>query len=66
MEFATGSLEKLTRDNGCSTGLHISADGNAAMFLKWKLDCHKTPVASELSLDMQTHKLSLFKISGLD
>ena len=37
------------------------------MFLQWKLDCHKTPVASELySLDIETHKLSLFKISGLD
>ena len=24
------------------------------MFLKWKLDCHKTPVASELYFYMQT------------
>jgi hypothetical protein len=67
MEFATGSWGKLTSDNGYSTGLHISADGKTAMFLNGKLDGHKTQVASELySLDRQTHKLSLLKISGLD
>ena len=59
MEFATESWEKLTSDNGWASYL-FSADGKTAMFLKWKLDCHKTPVARELySLDIQTHKLSL-------
>jgi hypothetical protein len=45
----------------------ISPDGKTAMFLKWKLDCHKTPVASELYLTGKPFflKLSLFKISGL-
>jgi Tol biopolymer transport system component len=67
MEIATGSLEKLTSDNGYSTGLRISPDGKTAMFLKWKLDWHKTPAESELySLDLQTQKVTLFKISGLD
>jgi hypothetical protein len=56
MEFATGSLEKLTSDNGYATGLHISADGKTAMFLNWKLDWHKTPVASDFySLDRINH-----------
>jgi Tol biopolymer transport system component len=67
MESATGSLEKLTSDNGYSTGLCISPDGKTAMFLKWKLDWHKTPAESKLySLDLQTHKVTLVKISGLD
>lgn len=67
MEVATGSLEKLTSDNGYSTGLHVSVNGKTAMFLKWKLDWQKTPADSELYLlDLQTHKLTLFKISGLD
>jgi hypothetical protein len=56
MAFATGSMEKLTSDNGHATGLDISADGKTAMFLNWKLDWHKTPVVSDLySLDRINH-----------
>jgi Tol biopolymer transport system component len=67
MTLATGALEKLTGANGYSTGLAISADGGTAIFLKWKLDWHKTPVSSELySLDLQTHSVRPVKITGLN
>jgi hypothetical protein len=50
-----------------SGGLRISPDGKTAMFVKWKLDWHKTPAESEVfSLDLQTQKVTLFKIGGLN
>lgn len=63
----TGSLERFTNGNGYATGLKVSADGNTAVFLKWHSDWRGTPDKSELYLlDMQTHKLTPLKITGLD
>jgi Tol biopolymer transport system component len=67
VDLGTGLLERLTNGNGYATDLKISADGKTAAFLKWRSDWRGTPDRSELYLlDVQTHKLTLFKITGLD
>jgi Tol biopolymer transport system component len=67
VDLGTGSLERFTNGNGYATDLKISADGKTAVFLKWQSDWRGTPDRSELYLlDVQTHKLTSFKISGLD
>lgn len=50
MNLADGTLEKLTTENGYSTGLCISRDGKQAAFLKWTLSSNRQPVASEIIL----------------
>ncbi len=67
MDIETGSVERLTKGNGYATDLKISADGKIAAFLKWHSDWHGTPNKSELYLlDLQTRKLTAFKVTGLD
>ena len=67
VDIETGAVERLTEGNGFATDLRVSADGKTAIFLKWRSDWHGTPVKSEIYLlDVQTHKLAPFKITGLD
>ena len=67
VDLGTGALERLTNGNGYATDLKVSADGNTAVFLKWHSDWHGTPDKSELYLlDVQTHKLTPLRITGLD
>jgi Tol biopolymer transport system component len=67
VDIETGAAERLTQGNGYASDLKVSADGKTAAFLKWRLDWRKTPVKSELYLlDVQSHKLTPLKISGLD
>ena len=63
----TGAIERLTKGNGFASDLRVSADGKTAAFLKWRSDWHGTPVRNELCLlDLQSHRLTSFKISGLN
>jgi Tol biopolymer transport system component len=67
MDIASGTVERLTQGNGYASDLKVSADGKTAVFLKWHSDWHGTPNKSELYLlDLQTRKLTPFKINGLD
>ena len=65
VDLGTGSL--LTNGNGYATDLKVSADGNTAVFLKSHSDLRSTPDKSEpYLLDVQTHKLTPLRITGLD
>ena len=65
--IGTDAVERLTKGNGFATDLKVSADGKTAAFLKWHLSWRGIPNKSELYLlDMQTHRLTLFKVSGLN
>jgi Tol biopolymer transport system component len=67
VEIETGAVERLTKGNGYASDLKVSADGKTAAFLKWRSDWRGTPVRSELYLlDVQSHRLTPLKISGLD
>ena len=67
VDLATGSLDRLTNGNGYATDLKVSADGNTAVFLKWQSDRHGTPAKSEVYLlDVQSHKVTPLKITGLE
>ena len=67
VDLGTGSLERWTNGNGYATDLKVSTDGNTAVFLKWHSDWRGTPDKSELYLlDVQTHKLTPLRITGLD
>jgi Tol biopolymer transport system component len=67
VDIETGVLERLTKGNGYASDLKVSADGKTAAFLKWRSDWRGTPVRSELYLlDVQSHKLTSLRVSGLD
>jgi Tol biopolymer transport system component len=67
VDLATGSLDRLTNGNSYATDLKVSADGKTAVFLKWRFDWHGTPVKGEpYLLDVQTHKVTPLRITGLD
>jgi Tol biopolymer transport system component len=67
VDLGTGSLDQLTNGNGYATDLKVSADGKTAVFLKWQSDWHGTPVKSEpYLLDVQTHKVTPLRITGLN
>jgi Tol biopolymer transport system component len=67
LSIETGTVERLTKGNGYASDLRVSADGKTAAFLKWLTDWRRTPVRSEIYLlDVQSHKLSLLKITGLN
>ncbi len=67
MDIETGTVERLTKGNGFASDLRVSGDGKTAVFLKWRSDWHRTPVANGLYLlDLETQKLTLLKISGLN
>ena len=67
VDIETGVIERLTTRNGYASGLKVSADGKTAAFLKWRSDWLGTPVKSELYLlDVESHKLTPLRVSGLD
>lgn len=67
VDLATGSLDRLTVGNGYATDLKVSANGKTAVFLKWQSDWHGTPVKSEpYLLDVQSHNVTVLKITGLE
>jgi Tol biopolymer transport system component len=66
VDMGTGAVERLTKGNGFATDLRASANGKTAAFLKWRSNWRGTPVTNELYLlDVETHKLTLLKISGM-
>jgi len=67
LDLEAGMLQRLTDGNGYATDLKVTADGKTAVFLKWRSDWHSTPVKSELYLlNIESHKLTPIKVSGLD
>ncbi|MFZ0481029.1 MAG: hypothetical protein WAL71_17955 [Terriglobales bacterium] len=67
LDIGSGALERLTNGNGYATDLRVFSDGRTALFLKWQLDWHRTPVSNELYLlDLQTQKLTPFRVKGLN
>lgn len=67
LNLQTQTIERLTNGNGYATDLRVFADGKTALFLKWTLDWHRTPVSNDFYLlDLQTHKLTPFKVTGLN
>jgi Tol biopolymer transport system component len=66
VDIGTGAVERLTEGNGFASDLKVFGDGKMAVFLKWRSNWRGTPVKSELYLlDLQTRKLTSFKVTGL-
>ncbi len=61
----TGAIEKLTNQNGYATELKVSADGKIAAFLKWHRNWKGVTDPEPYLLDLESHKLTPLKISGL-
>jgi Tol biopolymer transport system component len=62
----TGEIEKLTNENGYATGLQVSADGNTAVFLKWRLNWLGDVKGCEVRLlDMRSRTMRSLTITGL-
>jgi Tol biopolymer transport system component len=67
LDLGSEMLERLTEGNGYAGGLKLLPDGKTAVFLKWREDRHGTIVGTEVYLlDLETHKLRPFKVSGLN
>jgi Tol biopolymer transport system component len=67
VDIRTGTLEQLTKGNGYSSDLKVSADGKTAVFLKWRLNWRGTTGKSEVYLlDVQSRKLTAIKVNGLN
>lgn len=67
LDVGSGAIERLTNGNGYATDLKVLPDGQTAVFLKWLLDSRKQLISSELYLlDLKTHKLTPFKVNGLN
>jgi Tol biopolymer transport system component len=67
LDLKTEAIERLTEGNGYAGGLTLLPDGNTAAFLKWREDKHGTIVGTDVySLDLQTHKLTSLRVTGLD
>jgi len=65
--LGTGIVEKLTTKNGYATNLKVFADGKTAVFFKWHSNWRSIPVKSDLYfLDLESHKLTPFKVIGLN
>jgi Tol biopolymer transport system component len=63
----TGTIEKLTNGNGYATDLRVSADGNTAVFLKWRKNWLGDLIGNQVYLlDLQSHKLTPLKVNGLN
>jgi len=63
----TGAIERLTEGNGYAGGLTLLPGGKTAAFLKWREDKHRAIVGTDVYLlDLQSHKLTPFKVTGLD
>jgi Tol biopolymer transport system component len=62
-----GAIERLTKGIGYASDFRIFADGKTAVLLKWRSDWQGTATKSEFYLlDLQTHKLTRFKVKGLN
>jgi Tol biopolymer transport system component len=67
LDLGSGTLERLTEGNGYAGGLKLLPDGKTAVFLKWRKGRHGAIVGTDVYLlDLQTHKLTPFKVSGLN
>jgi len=67
LDLGTGSVGRLTQGNGYATDLAVSADGKTAAFLKWRKNWLGELIGNEVYLmEVQSHKLSPLKISGLN
>jgi Tol biopolymer transport system component len=63
----TGAIEKLSNRNGYATELKVSADGKTAAFLKWRKNWMLEVTDPEpYLLDLESHKLTPLKVSGLN
>jgi Tol biopolymer transport system component len=66
LDLGTGSVERLTNGNGYATDLKVSADGRTAVFLKWRKSWLGELTTNEICLlDLQSHKVTPLKVSGL-
>ena len=61
----TGRIEKLTNWNSYSTELTVSADGKTAAFLRWTRNLSGVKDPEPYLLDVESHKLTPLKVSGL-
>jgi Tol biopolymer transport system component len=67
LNLATSALERLTTGNGFASDLKVFADGKTAAFLKWYKNRIGNPASNELYLlDLESHKVTLFKVNGLN
>lgn len=67
LELATGALDRLTNGNGFASDLTVFPDGKRAVLQKWHSDWRGSPDTAELYfLDLQSHKLTPFKVTGLN
>jgi dipeptidyl aminopeptidase/acylaminoacyl peptidase len=67
LDLETGAVERLTNGNGYAGGLKLLPDGKTAVFLKWREDRHGTIVGTDVFLlDLQTHGLTPFRVTGLN
>jgi Tol biopolymer transport system component len=67
LDLETGAIERLTEGNGYAGGLKLFPDGKTAVFLQWRHDRHWTRLGTDLYLlDLLTHKLTPFKVNGLN
>jgi Tol biopolymer transport system component len=63
----TGAIEKLTNHNGYATELKVSAGGKTAAFLKWRKNWKLEVTDPEpYLLDLESHKLTPLRVSGLN
>lgn len=62
----TGAIEKLTDRSGYSTELKVSADGKIAAFLKWHRNWKGVTDPEPYLLDVQSHKLTPLRVTGLN
>lgn len=62
----TGVIDKLTNENGYATELKVSADGNTAVFLKWRKNWTGELAGCAVSiLDLRSRTVRPLQIAGL-
>jgi len=67
MNLDTVAIEKLTNRNGYATELKVSANGKTAAFLKWHHNwMFEVTDPEPYLLDLESHKLTPLRISGLN
>jgi Tol biopolymer transport system component len=63
----TGAIEKLTNGNGYATDLNVSADGNTAVFFKWRKNWLGDLLGNQIYLlDVKSQKITPLRISGFN
>lgn len=66
LDVETDSLSRLTRGNGYATDLKVSADGNTAVFLRWRKNWIGDLTGDELYLlDVHSRNLRPLELGGL-